>query len=78
MACPIAETVHMIREKKTFSIGIGPKIFSVNHKGTINALRLIPIMAYVSISSNHASALYREILSDIDSQSNLHIDLLNL
>ena len=61
-----------------FSIGIGPKIFSVNHKGTIYSLRLLPIMAYVSLSSNHANHLYKEILNDIESENKLDSDLLKL
>ena len=61
-----------------FSLGIGPKIFSVNHKGTINSLRLLPTMAYVSLSSNQANHLYKETLNDIEGENKLDSHLIKL
>ncbi|MGL4617115.1 MAG: site-2 protease family protein [Mycoplasmoidaceae bacterium] len=61
-----------------FSIGIGPKLFYINHNGTVYCLRLIPIMAYISMSSNHLNKLYKEILNDIKAKNKLDGDLLKL
>ncbi|MGL5246196.1 MAG: site-2 protease family protein [Mycoplasmoidaceae bacterium] len=61
-----------------FSIGIGPKLFSINHNGTIYCLRLLPIMAYVSMSSNHVNKLYKDILNDIETENKLDINLIKL
>ncbi|MGL5640190.1 MAG: site-2 protease family protein [Mycoplasmoidaceae bacterium] len=61
-----------------FSIGIGPKLFSINHKGTVYCLRLIPIMAYVSMSSNRTNKLYKELLDDIEEENKLDSNLLKL
>ncbi|MGL5591450.1 MAG: site-2 protease family protein [Mycoplasmoidaceae bacterium] len=61
-----------------FSIGIGPKLFSISHNGTVYCLRLLPIMAYVSMSSNRTNKLYKEVLNDIEEENKLDKNLLEL
>ena len=61
-----------------FSVGTGPKIFPVNHKGTLYSLSLLPLMAHVSLTAYHATHLYKEILFDIESENKLDSDLIKL
>ena len=58
------------------SIGIGPEIFSGNHKGTICSLRLLLSTAYLSLSSSHRNPRCKEMLNDIESENKVDSDLL--